>query len=115
MTKLLGETEGLSQLKYAQFKSIQDFVRFVAASQIPFIHHANINGRNVYFIQLIGFGERMVYYIELEQPIKEKYIIFNRFRDQISFANRIEADPQSIAFPILELERTNIFTEYPPT
>lgn len=101
-------------LNYAQFKSFSDFVHFTVASQVPFIHHVTINGKEIYFVHQIGFGEIMVYYIELERSIKEKYVVFNRFRDQIAFTDRIETDPQSITFPIIELERTNIFSEYPP-
>jgi len=101
-------------LNFAQFKSFKDFIGFVVSSQIPFIHHATLNGREVYFVQLIGVAERVVYFVEMEQAVKERYVVFNRFKDQVTFANRVETDPQSITLPILEIERTNVFPEYPP-
>ncbi len=104
----------LVRLNYAQFKSFRDLLGFVVSSQIPFIHHVTVGGREVYFIQLIGMAERVVYYVEMGEAIKERYVCFNRFKDQITFTNRIETDPQSITLPILEIERTNVFTEYPP-
>ncbi len=104
----------LIRLNYAEFKSFRDLLSFVVSSQIPFIHHISFDGREVYFIQLIGMVERVVYYVEMDEAIKERYVCFNRFKDQITFTNRIETDPQSITLPILEIERTNVFTKYPP-
>lgn len=101
-------------MNFAQFKSFRDFICFIVSSQIPFIHHVTLNGKEVYFVQLIGVGERVVYFVEMQEAIKERYVVFNRFKDQISFANRVETEPQSITLPILEIARTNIFSEYPP-
>ena len=56
----------------------------------------------------------MIYYAELEERIKEKYVIFNRFRGEISFSDQFSSDGQSAYIPIFELELTDLFTEYPP-
>ena len=81
---------------------------------MPFIHYIKLNSHNVYFVQIPGLRERMLYYIELDNQIEEKYIVYNRFRDTISFNNNFESDGQSVSIPILEVERTNTFQEYPP-
>jgi len=56
----------------------------------------------------------MIYYVEQDLEIETKYIVFNRFRDQITFSDKFEADGQTTYIPLLKLERTNIFSEYPP-
>ena len=99
--------------RYIQFKAFNDFVRFVTLSPTPFIQHLKVNSRDVYFVQ-IGFREPVLYYVERESEIAEKYVVYNRFRDIISFSNKFESDGQSIFVPILEVERTNIFPDYPP-
>ncbi len=103
------------QLIYAKMKTFDDFVRFVGMSPTPFVQYVEIEGKHVYFVALLGFGGgKMVYYFEREKKIDEKYIIFNRFRDQVAFSNNFSSDGQSTYIPILELEKTNVFSEYPP-
>jgi hypothetical protein len=103
------------QFGYAKMKSFEDFVRFVTVSTIPFIQYVELAGKHVYFIQILGFGGgRMVYYYEREKKVEEKYVVVNRFRDQLSFSNTFSSDGHSAFIPILELERTNIFPDYPP-
>lgn len=99
---------------YIQFKKLDDFIRFVTLSPSPFIQYIKLNGHNVYFIQLVGFGERVLYYVELDKEIEGKYVVYNRFRDVVSFSSKIESDGQSVSVPILEVARTNAFSEYPP-
>lgn len=101
-------------LIYFQFKSFDDFIRFITFSPTPFIKYFKLDGHNVYFVQAGAFGERLLYYVELDKKIEEKYIIYNRFRDNISFSNKLVSDGQSVYVPILEVERTNVFPEYPP-
>ena len=99
---------------YIQFKNLNDFVRFITISPTPFIQYINLNGHNLYFVQIAGLGERMLYYVELDKAIEAKYVVYNRFRDTVSFSNKLESDGQSVSVPILEILNTNVFTEYPP-
>ncbi len=101
-------------LTYIQFKSFEDFIRLVTFSPAPFIDHAEMDSHNVYFFQILGFGERILYYAELDKKIEEKYVVYNRFKDSVSFSSKLGSDGQSVYIPILEVARTNIFTEYPP-
>jgi len=103
------------QLNYAKMKTFDDFIRFVGMSPTPFVQYVEIEGKHVYFVQFMGFGgAKMIYFYEREKKIIEKYIVFNRFRDQVTFSNNFGSDGQSTYIPILELEKTNIFSEYPP-
>jgi hypothetical protein len=74
-----------------------------------------MNGKHVYFIQILSWGGgKMIYYTEHEKALQEKYVIFNRFQGKISYSNQIITDGQSVHIPIFEVEKTNIFREYPP-
>jgi hypothetical protein len=103
------------KISYIEFNTFDDFVRLISISPSPFLHHIVINGKNVYFIQAIGFGGgRTVYYVECEEPIKERYVILNRFKDEVYPSDKIISDGQNVCIKILELKRTNVFLEYPP-
>lgn len=103
------------QINYFEFKSFDDLVRFISISSSPFLLHIVINGKNVYFVQGMSFGGgRMVYYMECDEAIKERYVILNRFKDEVYQSDKLISDGQSACIKILELKRTNIFLKYPP-
>ena len=98
---------------YAKLKGFDDLVRFVGMSPTPFLFHVNIGGKHIYFVQIMSLGGgKMVYYAELEQKIKEKYVVFNRYRGEVSFSDQFKSDGQSAHVPIFELEATNVFDEF---
>ena len=100
---------------FAQFEDLGDLVRFSSFSATPFIHHVEIGKKHIYFLQILGMGGRsMIYYVERDEEIKGKYIVFNRFTDETTFSNKFESGGQTVLIPILELKRTNVFSEYPP-
>ncbi len=101
-------------LTYLEFKSFEDLVRFVTFSQAPFLEYIELNGHHVYFFQIGMFGERILYYAELNKKADGRYVIYNRFKDAVSFSNKLETDGQSVSIPVLEIARTNAFGEYPP-
>ena len=102
-------------MSYAKLKAFNDLVRFVGMSSSPFLFHVELEEKHVYFVQIMSFGGgRMIYYAELDERISEKYVVFNRFRGEISFSDQFNSGGQSAYIPIFELEKTNLFTEYPP-
>ena len=102
-------------LSYAKLKAFNDLVRFVGMSSSPFLFHVKLEEKHVYFVQIMSFGGgRMIYYAELDERISEKYVVFNRFRGESSFSDQFNSGGQSAHIPIFELEKTNLFTEYPP-
>ena len=104
-----------TELYYAKLRVFDDLVKFVGMSPIPFLFHIEIKGKQVYFIQTAGLsGDTTIYYTEIDKKIKEKYVVFNRFRGEVSYSNRFSSDGQSTYIPVFELETTNIFKEYPP-
>ncbi len=99
-------------MNFAKFKTFDDLVKFVANSQIPFIFTTQIQGRCLYFVHLLLI-ESLVYYVEMETPIKERYVVYNRFKDQISFSDKLEVDPQKATLPILTIESASVFSNIP--
>jgi len=103
-----------SDLSYAKLKTFNDLVKFVGMSSSPFLFYVELAGKHVYFVQIMSFGGgRMIYYVELEERISEKYVVFNRFRGEISFSDQFSSSGQSAHIPIFELEKTNLFTDFP--
>lgn len=99
---------------FAKFKSLDDLVRFITFSPSPFIHHIEMKGKHVYFVQLLAFMRSpMIYFVELDERVEGKYLVFNRFRDEVSVSNHFGSDGQTTYIPILDLENTNVFTEHP--
>jgi hypothetical protein len=99
---------------FTKFKSLEDLVRFIAFSPTPFLHHLDMEGRQIYFIQILGLGGApVIHYVEKKDEVKGKYIVYNRFRDTISFSDKLGSGGQETYIPILEIEYTNVFSEFP--
>ncbi len=99
---------------YIQLKTLEDLVHFVALSPSPFIQYIDIGGRPVYFVQTIAiFGPPTMYYVEVKERIPNKYVVFNRYQDKITYSDQLGTDPQVFYIPILQVEKTNLFPRYP--
>lgn len=83
-------------------------------SSNPFLQYLELNGKNIYFVQILGFGGKIVYYCEMKERLKNRYIVFNRFKDEVSYSDELLSGGQSVCIKILELEKTSAFSEYPP-
>jgi hypothetical protein len=116
MGLLLGLMVSMNRdVSYAKLRAFNDLVRFVGMSSSPFLFHVELEGKHVYFVQMMSFGGgRMIYYAALDKRISERYVVFNRFRDEISFSDQFSSSGQSTPIPIFELETTNLFAEFPP-
>ncbi|RLI15463.1 MAG: hypothetical protein DRO43_01090 [Candidatus Hecatellales archaeon] len=94
---------------HVKFSGLEDMVRFVALSSTPFLQHAEVEGKHVYFFHsALLLGKPVIYYTVLGEKVKGRYIVYNKFRDTISFSDKLEADGQSVYIPILEVESTNL-------
>ena len=99
-------------MNFAKFRTLDDLVKFVANSQIPFIFTTNVQGKYLYFIHIVLI-ESLVYYVETEAPVKERYAVYNRFKDQVTFSDKLEVDPQKVTLPILTIESASVFSNLP--
>ena len=97
------------ELFYVRFSSFEDLVRLVAFSATPFLQHAEVEGKHIYFyhVSLLA-GRPIVYYAMRDEKLEKKYVVYNRFNDSLSFSDKLETDGQSIYIPILEVEGTNL-------
>ena len=101
---------------YIKLKTLEDLIYFVALSPSPFIQYIDLEGKHVYFVNTMAiFGPSMVYYVETKERLPNKYIVFNRYQDKITYSNQLGTDPQAVYIPILQVEKTSLFLKYPPT
>lgn len=104
---------GLSQgFSFVKFMKFEDLIRFISIAPSPFLQYFELAKKHLYFIQTMTFtGQSLVYFVELPDKITKRYVVFNRFKDEISFSEQLGSDGQSVYVPILEVEKTNIFPE----
>ncbi len=99
---------------FVQLKTFDDLVRFVSSSPSPFLQHITLKNKHVYFIQILAFMRNpIIYFVRQDRQAGGKYVVFNRFRDEVTFSDRLSSDGQTVYIPILELERTNLLTDLP--
>lgn len=101
---------------YIRLKTLEDLIYFVTLSPAPLLQYVEIEGKHIYFIQTIAiFGPSTMYYVETKEKIPNKYVVFNRYQDKITYSDQLGTDPQAVYIPILQVEKTNLFHKYPPT
>lgn len=97
--------------KVIKVKSMEDLVNIIVAAQVPLVHHLEIENRHIYFLPFIGVGDLgMMYYIERKEPLKGKYIVYNKFNGEIDTSNKVSSDARLTYVPIIEVESQNAFS-----
>lgn len=104
---------GLGKLDFTRFRTISDLVRFAALSGAHFVYHTTLAGKEIYFIHVLSLLEGAVYFAEHGETIREKYIIYDPYKDMIVFTSKFEVNPPKMIFPFLEIEVDTVFTKYP--
>ena len=101
------------EIGYIQLKRFEDLIRLVSLFSTPFLQHIKLeNGKHVYFVQgSLMIGRPLIYFYEGNEEVKGKYVIYNRFKDEITFSDKASSDAQSVPILILEVEKTNVLTE----
>jgi hypothetical protein len=95
-----------------KFKTLIDLVRFAALSEVRFLHHTLVGGKEVYFIHILSPVEGSVYFAEQDEPVKGRYAVYDPYKDEVSFAEKLEVNPPRIIVPFLEVESDTIFSQY---
>lgn len=107
-----GPQGGEAIAKVMKLRSIKDLVNVAISAQIPLVHHAVIGERHVYFVPYMAAGDSsIIYYVESDNPIEYKYLVYNNFDGSISFENRIRNDARLSFIPIVEVEEQNLLPE----
>jgi len=97
-----------------KFKTLTDLVRFAALSEAHFLHHTLVGGKDVYFIHILSPVEGSVYFAELDEPVKGRYAVYDPYKDEVAFAEKLEVNPPRLVVPFLEVESDTIFSQYSP-
>jgi len=95
-----------------KFKSLADLVRFAALSEAHFLHHTMVGGKEVYFIHILSPVEGSVYFAEQDEHAGGKYAVYDPYKDEVSFTDKLEVNPPRIVVPFLEVESDTIFSQY---
>jgi len=99
-------------MKYLKLKSFDDLIRVVLSTQQPVLHHIDIGDRHIYLIPYAIFGNaNLVYYVEMETPVKGKYVVYDKFNGSISFSDHVTPDTRLTYLPIVDVEEQNLFSE----
>ncbi len=101
-------------MNFMKFKSVTDLIRFAALSEAHFLHHTTISGKDVYFIHILSPVEGSVYFAENEGPVKGKYAVYDPYKDEVTYTEKLEINPPRVIVPFLEIESDTVFSEYPP-
>ncbi|RLI04553.1 hypothetical protein DRO26_04365 [Candidatus Bathyarchaeota archaeon] len=97
-------------LIYIQLKKMEDLIRLVVLSPTPFIQHTIIEGKHVYFVQgTLSLGRPVIYFFQGAEEIQKKYVVYNRFKDEVGYSDQPSSDGQTVSIPIIEIEKTNLF------
>ena len=96
-----------------RYKRLDDLVKFVSMTPQPFLNHAQQGGQHIYFFMLPFSGGLAVYYFASDQRVEGEFISLNRMSGKFSPASKPSFDAQSVDFPILEVDSTNVLDDMP--
>lgn len=99
-------------VKLIRLKRLVDLVHVLSVSQIPLIHHYQLDSTHIYFVPAIGGGEpSVVYYYETPQPLQGAYILFNNFTGELLLSNEWLSDSKFTIIPVVEVEKQSFFSD----
>ena len=96
-------------VKYVEFKSLDDLIKLLASSPTPIVHHLEVKGKHVYFVSIAFFGTTFTYFFTTMEELSGKYIVYHIYKQSTSFSKTFSSDPNERSIPILEVKRQNIF------
>jgi len=107
----IGDSKVMPELKKIKLRSFEDLVNIVIATQIPLVHHIALNEKHVYFLPFVGLGDfGIIYYFETNEPLKGKYIVYNKLDGKITLSSKINSDARLTFVPIIEVAEQNAFS-----
>ncbi len=98
--------------KLIRLKRLIDLIHVLNVSQIPLVHHYQLNSTHIYFVPVTLGGEpSVIYYYETAQPLQGGYILFNNFTGEVLVSNAWASDSKYSIIPIIEVEHQSFFSE----
>ncbi len=100
------------KLGLVELENFKNLVDLAARSMQSIIHNIKFKDINLYYLQfggLPGFGTT-IYFVDRPEPIKEKYIVYNKTEDTISFSDKLDPRGNLIYIPIIHVKKQNIFS-----
>ncbi len=103
------------KLGIVEIESLKDLVHLIVRLPFQIVNHMELSGKHLYFI-LLGSGvpgvSTTLYYILLDEKIKETYIVFNSIKDTITYSSSFEdRRGGTVYIPIINIKKQNLVKE----
>ncbi|MEM2083178.1 MAG: hypothetical protein QW303_02845 [Nitrososphaerota archaeon] len=97
-----------------EIKSFDEIVVLASSLPISFINifkkEENENIAFVFF-EIVPSNIPVIFYTKIAEPIKNKFVYFNRTTGKISFGDNISLDPNTLSIPIINVISHNLELE----
>lgn len=102
----------MAGVKMIRLKSVRDLVHVLGASQVPLVHHIQVDSSHVYFVPIvISSDSSVVYYYASETPLDGSFLLFDSFTGEVSVSKSWVSDSKYMLVPIVEVDSQNIIPE----
>uniref|UniRef100_A0A7C1T5M4 Cren protein n=1 Tax=Thermofilum pendens TaxID=2269 RepID=A0A7C1T5M4_THEPE len=102
----------MAGVKTIRLKSVRDLVHVLGASQVPLVHHIQVDSSHVYFVPIvISSDSSVVYYYASETPLDGSFLLFDSFTGEVSVSKSWVSDSKYMLVPIVEVDSQNIIPE----
>uniref|UniRef100_A0A7C3WK63 Cren protein n=1 Tax=Thermofilum pendens TaxID=2269 RepID=A0A7C3WK63_THEPE len=102
----------MAGVKMIRLKSIRDLVHVLGASQVPLVHHIQVDSSHVYFVPIvISSDSSVVYYYASETSLDGSFLLFDSFTGEVSISKSWVSDSKYMLVPIVEVDSQNIIPE----
>ena len=101
------------ELGLVELEDLDNLVNLTARSMLSLIQHIKFKDYHLYYLQyggIPGFGTT-IYFIRKSDPIKEKYIVYNKSEDKVSLSSTLDTRGNLVYIPIIHVKKQNILSE----
>jgi len=99
-------------MKFVQLKSLRDLVMLVASSpSMNVVQHMQSGEMHLYFIIGGTLREIFLYFVKEGEAIGGSFIIYNTYTGEMSFSERLRAEPNLTSIPVVEIDNQDLLPE----
>jgi len=84
-------------------RSVDDIVNLVLAAQILLIHRVSADSKSILYVQLPVYNSLAIYYCMVDENVKGKYVLYNRFTGEVQISEKFVNNSKLIVIPIVDI------------
>lgn len=84
-------------------RGIDDIVNLALAAQVLLVHRVSANSKSILYIPFPVYNSLAIYYCVVDEDMKGKYILFNRFTGEVQVSEKYVNDSKFIVIPIVDI------------